>query len=168
MPATDRHQPTGWDYTELITELRAWAAGDYGIEAAVDLLAAHDTWLHRRDFRDACVHATAAQLVADFDLPLVWLDFDAAAHLADHGTVPASGSEMQVLAIAAELAGSPCSRPLGDLLRGFDHANTTRVLDAIAHATGHHDHPAQMPRGQQSCRRCGTAWHTSTPAEAHS
>ncbi|MQA06780.1 MAG: hypothetical protein GEV07_30155, partial [Streptosporangiales bacterium] len=82
----------------LLAELRTWAAGDYGIEAAVDLLAAHGTWLDRRDFRDACIHTTAAHLVDDFDLPRVWLDFETAAAVADRGRLPASGSELQVLA----------------------------------------------------------------------
>ncbi|MQA06843.1 MAG: hypothetical protein GEV07_30510 [Streptosporangiales bacterium] len=133
-PRHDQRQD--WDYDELVAELRAWAAGDYGIEAAVDLLAAHGHWLARRDFRDACLHATAEHLVTDFDLPQVWLGFDTAAAIADHGRVPASGSELQMLAVAVELAGYSTSRPLGDLLRGLDDANTGHVLDAIAHAAG--------------------------------
>lgn len=126
----------------LIDELRAWAAGDYGIEAAVDLLAAHHTWLTRPDFRDLCVISTADHLVENFHMPRAWLDFDKAGAIAGGGTLPASSSELQILAIAAGLADAPTSRPLGDLIRGLDTANLALVLDAIAHTGGWHEHRA--------------------------
>lgn len=133
-----RHdQLQDWEYDELVAELRAWAAGDYGIEAAVDLLAAHGAWLDRRDFRDRCVFATDDHLVDEFGLARCWLDLAAAARVANRGELPASGSEIQVLALAAGLAGYPSSRPLGDLIRGLDTGNTRLVLHSVAQTAGH-------------------------------
>lgn len=130
-----------------VHELRAWARGDHGVEAAVDLLAAHGHWLRRRDFCDACVIATADHLVAGFDLPLAWLDFETAAVIADQASLPASDSERQILSLAAGLAGYPSKRPLHDLITGLDTSNLARVLDAIAHTAGWHEHritPAEV------------------------
>ncbi|MQA06833.1 MAG: hypothetical protein GEV07_30455 [Streptosporangiales bacterium] len=135
MPTTHQH-PTPLAFDELVAELRAWATGDLGLEAAVNLLTAHRSWLARRDFRDTCVVATPGHLVDDFDLARVWLDFAAAARVADGGQLPASDSERQILALAAGLAGYATSRPLHDLITGLDQHNTGLVLDAIAHTAG--------------------------------
>lgn len=135
----------------LVDELRGWASGDYGLEAAVDLLAASRVWLHRDDFRAACVRATAAHLVDSLGLARWWLDFEKAAQVADRGTLPASDSERQVLALAASLAGYPSSRPLHDLVTGLDTGNLALVLDAVAHTAGWHEHRAtpDSPAGYQ-------------------
>lgn len=126
----------------LTGELRAWAQGDYGIGAAVDLLITHQTWLRRADFRDACLVPTPAHLVDDFALPRVWLDFDKVADIAAGGRFPASSSERQVLAIAAGLADHLTGWSLHDLVTGLDTANLALVLDAIAHTAGWHEHRA--------------------------
>lgn len=123
----------------LAAQLRAWASGDHRIEAAVDLLIAHQSWLRRGDFLAACVHATDPDLVT-IGLPARWLNFDEAAHIAQGGpaSLPASDSELQVLGIAASLADAHHDRSLHDLLTGLDDRNIALVLDAIAHAAGWH------------------------------
>ncbi|MQA16948.1 MAG: hypothetical protein GEV09_23295 [Pseudonocardiaceae bacterium] len=125
-----------YDYDEhvlLSGELRAWAAGSYRDEAAVELLIAHRVWLARRDFRRACLTA---------DGGYAWFDADRAARIADGDetvALPASSSELRVLAIAAHLAGCPGGRSLGDLLTGLDASNVRLVLDAVAHTAGWHE-----------------------------
>lgn len=128
------------DHRTLVADLRAWAKGDYRTEAAVDLLAAHHVWLHRPDFTDRCVHTTDTQLV-DAGLPRVWVDIDETGRVAGGGpgSLPASMSELQVLALAASLANAPVDRPLHDLLSGLDDRNIALVLDAVAHAAGWHE-----------------------------
>ena len=124
----------------LAAQLRAWASGDYRIEAAVDLLIAHGSWLRRGDFLAACVHVTDPVLAA-VGLPARWLDFDEAAHIAQGGpaSLPASDSELQVLGIAASLADAHHDQSLHDLLTGLDDRNVALVLDALAHAAGWHE-----------------------------
>lgn len=117
----------------LSAELRAWAAGSYSDEAAVDLLIGHRVWLARRDFRRACLAAEGGY---------VWFDADLAARIADGDEtvgLPASSSELRVLAIAAHLAGYRGNRSLGDLLTGLDVGNVRLVLDAVAHTAGWHE-----------------------------
>lgn len=126
------HNPA--ELAVLAAELRAWAAGSYLDEAAVGLLIAHRVWPARADFRRACLVT---------DSRFAWFDGDRAARIADGEeavALPASSSELRVLAIAAHLAGHPGDRPLGELVTGLDDRNTRLVLDAIAHAAGWHEH----------------------------
>lgn len=103
-----------------------WAAGSYADEAAVELLIAHGTWLHRDDFLARCV-----EYDHDGSRPVAWVDWDAiAAFLDDTGC---SSSEARMLRLAAELAGIDTGRPLADLLSGLDDRNSLLVVDAIAH-----------------------------------
>ncbi|MQA06646.1 MAG: hypothetical protein GEV07_29405 [Streptosporangiales bacterium] len=121
------------DHVALTAALRAWAAGSYRDEAAVELLIAHRAWLARRDFRRACLCAEGGY---------AWLDADRAARIADGdetAALPASSGELRILAIVAQLAGQLGSRPLGELVTGLDGHNMRLVLDAIAHASGWHE-----------------------------
>jgi hypothetical protein len=112
---------------QLAELLRQWAAGSCGDEAAVELLIAHDTWLHRDDFVVACV---------DYDHdgthPVAWVDWHAVVPWIDDGT-RCSASEARVLRLAAELAGVDSGQALLDLFTSLDDRNSQLVLDAIAH-----------------------------------
>ena len=94
--------------------LRAWAAGLYPSEAAVELLIAHGGWLRRRDFLASLVDAVddgwgpRGQVV-----PMASIDWErvegflAQAH--------ASSSEAALLRLAASLAGAEGAPvPAGD------------------------------------------------------
>jgi hypothetical protein len=117
----------------LADALRAWARGLYPVEAAVELLIAHGTWLRRGDFLDACTGPCEGPAGED-DWSMVWIDWPAVA--AFEGA--SSSSEWRIRQIAAELAGTNTSEPLGELLSSLDDTNTGLVLDAIAHARGWH------------------------------
>lgn len=113
---------------QLAHLLRQWAAGSRADEAAIELLVAHGTWLHRSDFLARCV---------DYDHdgthPVAWIDWDAVVPWIADGTA-CSASEARVLCLAAELAGIDSGQPLADLLSGLDDRNSAVVVDAIAHA----------------------------------
>ena len=104
----------------------------YPLEAAVDLLIAHHTWLRRRDFRRAALR------VSDDGPELIGVDWTAARDLTERA--PASRSELAMLTIAARLAGQDHPCDLGDVLTGLDQTNTAIVLHAIAHSVGWHEH----------------------------
>lgn len=121
-------------------ELRAWATGIYGAEAATELLIrAGRARQYAR--RDEYGHA--------------WLDFEAAAADVWPGGA-LSGGERRLVAVAVSLSGyvptfavddadaGTCwaAFSLGEVLPGLDRANLGLVLAAIAHGGGsHEDHP---------------------------
>jgi hypothetical protein len=121
---------------ELADGLYAWAEGSHLVEAAVGLLAAHRSWLCRRDFRQRAICVDPA---GDPDDPFwVGIDWDAAARVL--AEVPASSGERAILAIAVALAaGSEHPVDLSEALGSLDGANSGRVLQAIAHAAGLHE-----------------------------
>lgn len=111
----------------LVAALVAQAEGSYASEAAVGLLIEHRSWLVRADF--VCFVDVAPSLRDDRVL-MASIDWEAA--LA--ANLPASSSEIQMLAVAAELAGVDTGRSFQDLLCGLDRANTTLVIRAVVHA----------------------------------
>lgn len=116
---------------QIATGLRARARGLYPVEAAVELLLAHDAWPRRRDFR------RSALWVSDDGPEFIGVDWTAARELDLHA--PASRSELAILTVAASLADHDTGVHLGDALTGLDQTNTTLVLHAIAHAAGWHE-----------------------------
>jgi hypothetical protein len=113
---------------ELAEALRAAAAGGDPATASVELLIGQGGWLRRDDFRKL----TSVQPGFSDGRLLAVIDWDAVlgAHLS------ASSGEAQVLAIAAELAGTDSGQPLADLVCGLDDRNLLRVLRAITRAHG--------------------------------
>lgn len=129
-------------------ELRAWAKGMYGLEAATELLirTGHATRYTRHD--------------QDTGRP--WLDFDAAAaDVWPGGTL--SGGECALIAVAVSLSGvvpaftaTSDQRPfpdsdatrwwaafsLAETIPRLDRQHQALVLAAIAHAGGSHEHRA--------------------------
>ena len=107
--------------------LAAQAEGFYSAEAAVGLLIEHRSWLARADFR-SFVDVTPS--LVDDRVMMASVDWEAALT----ANLPASSSETQMLAVAAELAGVDTGRSLQDLICGLDRANTTLVVRAVLHS----------------------------------
>jgi hypothetical protein len=119
--------------TELATALRAHASGVYSLQAAAELMISHRVWLRRADFRDRFIcHGPA---IADGLATMAEIDWPAAITALDHGDLPASGSEQQILRLAASIAdGLPVD--LHDALTGLDRANVNLVITAVLHTSG--------------------------------
>ena len=126
---------------QLAPMLRAWAAGLYPSEAALDLLVTHRFWLTRRDFLTRLVDAVddgwgpRGAVVA-----MASVDWDGVAAFLDDPAVPASSSEVAILRLAASLAGTRIDASLMELTGCPDPTNAGRVLDALAHRLGWHEH----------------------------
>jgi hypothetical protein len=107
--------------------VRAWAKGLLCLEAAAELLIGHRSWLSREDFLAVAVESGR-------DLAAV--DFVAAACALEAGVLPCSGSESQVLRVAASIAaGVPVD--LREALTGLDAGNVVLAARAICHAAGY-------------------------------
>lgn len=111
----------------LAAALLVQAEGSYAFEAAVGLLIEHGGWLARPDFQ---AFVDVGSSLGDDRVLMASIDWEAAL-AAD---LPASSSEAQMLAVAAELAGVDTGRALQELLCGLDRANTTLVIRAVLHA----------------------------------
>jgi hypothetical protein len=111
----------------LAALLRAHATGALADLAAVDLLIAHRTWLARPDFTTRFTHR-AGHTGA-------WVDWPAAAAALRAGQLPCSGSEADVLAIAASL-GAEVPLVLRAVLGRLDPTNITAVAAAVTAANG--------------------------------
>ena len=131
--------PTTLDHDDLAAMLRCWAQGSYPAEAAVELLIAHGIWLRRRAFLTACVTAVDDGWLGEQQVPMAFVDFDAAHDFATHAAA-GSGSELGVLRIAIALAHDHGSVTLSDALSSLDRTSTTHVLNAIARRCGWYDH----------------------------
>lgn len=117
----------------LHTALGAYASGIYPLEAGVELLIAHASWLHRDDFIDAFLHTDTTTID---DTELASIDWAGAISALDTGALPCSRGEQRMLRLAASIAGgTPVS--LNDTLPGLDHRNTNLLIAALLHASGH-------------------------------
>ena len=106
----------------------------YAAEAAVELLIAHEWWLHRDDF----IAGFVATDPAGSDLPAAWIYWSGAVAALDAGRLPCSSGEAQVLRVAASIAaGVPVD--LRDALCGLDADTVVAVVRAVAHAGGYRD-----------------------------
>ena len=103
--------------------LLAWARNIHAYEAAIGLLVDHGVWLCRGDFISLCVVPDSAGTMA-------WIDWDKALSV----TWTARPSDLRVLSIAAELAGTPSGKSLAVLIAGLGTADMARVLNALQHA----------------------------------
>lgn len=105
---------------DLDTELRAWAKGMLGLEAATELV-----------IRSGFARERSPWVEFDADGNRHWINFAALPELVGG----MSGGEQRYLRIAASLA---ADEPiiLGDELAGLDHQHTALVLAAVAHAAG--------------------------------
>lgn len=117
---------------DLTAALRAHARGLHCLEAAVELLIGHASWLRRDDFLHL-MH-TAPSLIDR--APIAAIDWPEAINALDRGQLPCSGGEDRILRLAVSLAaGIPID--LRDALTGLDSHNAELVCHAVNHATGH-------------------------------
>jgi hypothetical protein len=129
--------PPGNTKAALHTALRACARGIYPLEAGVELIIAHASWLRRNDFHSQFVH-TATSITNG--AKLAEIDWHAAITALDRDQLPSSGGEQRMLRLAASIAsGIPVS--LRDTLTGIDHRNTQLVITAVLHASGQRPYP---------------------------
>lgn len=111
--------------------LRAWAAGHSPDVAAVELLIAHNCWLHRSDFRRYLETGHTAD-----GQELTAIDWEGLLEVRNRGLI-ASSSEIAVLDIALSLAAGKYVS-LADVL-GLDATNTAAVATALVRAAQHCD-----------------------------
>lgn len=102
-------------------QLRSWAKGAYGLEAATELLISPGTpWIREESGRP-------------------WIDFDS---IPDH-LGGCSGGERRFLILVASL-GSDVQVVLGDAVSGLDREYLDLALAGIAHAAGSHKHSNEL------------------------
>jgi hypothetical protein len=128
----DERTSSGYDFTELAAMLRTYAHGIHPWEAATELLIAHETWLLRTDFTTDFITVHHDRLGGSASV-----DFISAVQALDGGDLPCSGSEANVLRIAASLATNTIPVNLGQVMAGLDIRNMRLVLEAVAHANGY-------------------------------
>ncbi len=126
-----RHPPAPGQPPELAGLLAAGAAGLLAETAAVQLLAACG-WLDRPDFTGPHIRAGNSPLSGQ---PLAHVRWTAATRALAAGKLPATGSERNIVQIAASLAAGTPVR-LGDAVTGLDRARLAAVTAAIWHAGG--------------------------------
>ena len=113
--------------------MRAWAKGLLCLEAAVELLIGHRSWLFREDFLAIAVEP-GREVFSGREMAAV--DFVAAADALAAGALPCSGGEGRVLRIAASIAaGVPVD--LREAVTGLDEDNAVLAAAAVLHAAGH-------------------------------
>jgi len=117
---------------ELPELLRVHAAGLNAGAAAVDLLITHRRWLTRPDFTTGFIHPART---GDGRHSGAWIGWPAAVAALEQGELPCSGSEADVLRIAASL-GADLSITLREVLGRLDRANIAAVTTAITAANG--------------------------------
>jgi hypothetical protein len=132
--------PTTLAPTQLAPMLRAWAAGLYPSEAAVELLIAHGHWLRRRDFLSALVDAVDDGWGRHGEVPMASIDWERVETFLDQAA--ASSSEVAILRFAASLAGTEGGPSLLQMTASLGHTNAGLVLEALAHRCGWHEHGA--------------------------
>ena len=105
------------------------------MEAAVELLIGHGSWLCREDFLEIAVEfgqgITSGAVMAA-------VDCEAAARALGAGMLPCSGGEGRVLRIAASIAaGVPVD--LREAVTGLEENNAALAAAAVLHAAGCRD-----------------------------
>ncbi|QDP95081.1 hypothetical protein FOE78_03380 [Microlunatus elymi] len=111
-----------------VAGLRAWARGDYGCEAAVELLV--------RGFGGRFAAAGWPWLRTDESSGSWWVNPDAIT--AEAGVL--SSGEQAFLILVAALGGGPAVADLGGVLARLDREHLGLVLAGFAHAGGSHEH----------------------------
>lgn len=121
---------------ELAAALYEHAAGSLADTAAVNLVIAHGVWLRRRDFQEEFLHARTCHPTCP---PTVAIRWRAAITALGQGQLPGSGSEANLLRIAASI-GTDLPVRLRHVLGSFDQRNITLITDAITAANGTEPH----------------------------
>lgn len=144
------------DIHEHHAQLRSWAKGIHGLEAATELLI---RGFNGRFADPGCpwVHPTASGH---------WIDFDSI----PEQTGALSGGEQRFLQIAAALSDGDTSVNLGHALAGLDRQRAHLVLAAVAHAAGTHQHQdlTVQPDGTVRFTRLGSIYRWDQPTSPRS
>lgn len=117
---------------QLTCILADTATGIPADAAAVELLARHDHFLHRPEFR----RLVAAGSAISSGEPVAVIRWRATVHALDRGQLPCSRTEAAILRIAASIGDDAISVHLRTLLGGLDHRNITLITHAITRASG--------------------------------
>jgi len=118
---------------QLITALRAAAAGDTPRQAGTAMIIRHGRFLTRDDFtRYIDTYASITD-----GTPLAVIDWDTLHQDLHNGQLPLSGGERRFLTIAASLAAGYGTSLRTDI-PGLDTPSTHLVTAAIRHAAGQH------------------------------
>jgi hypothetical protein len=120
-----------------------WAKGLFTVEAAVELLIGHCSWLGRADFLEMAVEFGGG--IVDGAV-LAAVDWEAAVAGLESGRLPCSSSEGEMLRVAASIAGG-VRLDLGSALCGLDERNVTLVAAAVLHAAGHRGSGVRLAAG---------------------
>jgi hypothetical protein len=113
-------------YVEFVEALHEHVVGINAETAAVGLITAHRVWLTHAEFLAFIQHGRCHST----HLPMAAIRWRAAYTALQRGQLPCSGSEADVLRIAASLAcGIPIS--LRHALGNLDHRNIAHVIRAI-------------------------------------
>lgn len=131
-----RHRPVP-PIDELAAALYEHAAGSPADTAAVNLVIAHDLWLRRRDFQEEFLRARYCHPTC---APIVAIGWNAAITALGQGRLPCSGSEANLLRIAASI-GTDLPVRLRRALGNFDGRNITLIANAITAANGTQPRP---------------------------
>lgn len=146
-------------FEDLVTGLRGWARGQAAHEqAAVELLAWHETWLRRPDFRGACITQLAPRLVAVIRWHAAREFINRGYARRDQEMLPASSSQRRILDLAVALGADAFG------LSHLGHVHRWHAAAAFAAACGHklegpvpepgHSHPDFIPGDPASCGAC--------------
>lgn len=145
--------------TELLAALRAQARGTHTDEAAVELLAAHDSWLRRRDFRRLVDYTDDPDVTGGPPMAVIrWADV-----ATDRVSLTGSSTERAVLLVAESLVtGAPTD--LRRIVADLGEHTTGLVMRAIAHAAGHGPRiDITIRYGQRFDPDADTGWTTPAP-----
>jgi hypothetical protein len=131
-----RRPRAGIEDVELATALQDHAAGSLTDMAAANLIIGHEVWLRRRDFQEEFLRARYCHPTCP---PSVAIRWRAAIAALNQGLLPCSGTEADLLRVAASLA-TDLPLQLHRALGSFDHRNITLITDAITIANGGQPH----------------------------
>jgi len=117
---------------DLAEQLINHAQGLHAASAAVERLCAHRIWLGKPAFVSRCA-ITAAHASSE---PYAYIDWSDAITALDAGHIAGSGSENNILRIAASLRDPDIPVQLACVLGNLDPANIDLVTAAIFRANG--------------------------------
>jgi hypothetical protein len=144
---------------DLAGQLINHAQGLHAASAAIELLCVHRAWLDKPAF----VSRYAVTGVRASGEPYAYIDWSEAIAALDAGRVHGSGSENNILRIAASLGDPGIPVQLACALGNLDLTSIGLVAAAIVRANGSGDGPGQHPVVR--VRRCPSA---DTNTERHS
>ncbi len=114
---------------QLICLLQDTAAGQPADLAAIELIARHDCFLHRPEFRRIIAAGSSVHTAQ----PAAVIRWKAAICALETGRLPCTGSEEAVLRIAASIGDDAIPVHLRQHLGNLDQHNINLVTAAIAH-----------------------------------